>query len=537
MPAPRSAPEPVNARGTILADSETYDLLVVGGGINGAGIARDAAGRGLRVALCERDDLAGATSSASSKLIHGGLRYLEYYQFRLVRKALAEREVLLRIAPHLVRPLRFVLPHVNTIRPAWLVRLGLFFYDHLGPHPSLPNSKGVDLRRDPAGRPVRDGIRKGFSYYDCWVDDARLVILNAVDAARLGAHVMTRTKLLSAERTAGVWQARLARPGGGEARVIRARALVNAAGPWVEQVLATLPGDGAGRARARPRMILVKGSHIVVPRLHDENCAYILQHTDRRVIFVLPFEGAYSLIGTTDVPFDGEPADARITAAEIRYLCDAVNAYFVRPVEPADVRWSFAGVRPLFGDGADDPAAVSRDYILDLDGGSDGSGGGRGAAPLLSVFGGKITTYRRLAEQAMAELEPFFPDLPGDWTAAAPLPGGDLGAGGPDGLLAGLIRDYPALPADLLAALARRHGGLARDILASAKTMADLGPDFGASLTGREVDHMVAREWAAAADDILWRRSKCGLHMNAAQKQAVAAYLAERRGGDLPAAV
>ena len=330
-------------------EAQNYDVLVVGGGINGAGIARDAAGRGLAVALCEKGDLAGATSSASSKLIHGGLRYLEYFEFRLVREALAEREVLLHIAPHLVSPLRFVLPLVNTIRPAWMVRLGLFIYDHLGPHPSLPNSKSLNLRKVPAGAPLRDHMGKGFDYYDCRVDDARLVVANAIAAARHGARIMTRTELISARRTDGAWLAHLIDKDGRELE-IRARALVNAAGPWVEENLARLaiPSTSNGQT------VLVKGSHIVVPRLYDGAHAYILQHTDNRVIFVIPYEGDYSLIGTTDIPFDGDPGDVRISLDEIEYLCGAVNAYFDHQIAPDQVCWSFAGVRPLFGDGGDD---------------------------------------------------------------------------------------------------------------------------------------------------------------------------------------
>lgn len=507
-------------RGIVLPESQIHDLLVVGGGINGAGIARDAAGRGLKVALCEMNDLASATSSASSKLIHGGLRYLEYYQFRLVREALAEREVLLHNAPHLVRPLQFVLPHVNTIRPAWLVRLGLFFYDHLGPHPSLPNSTALDLSRAAAGRPVRGDIRKGFAYYDCWVDDARLVVANAKSAAQLGARIMTGTKLMTAHRAKGEWRARLMDRRNDREETVRARALVNAAGPWVEQVLTDIEGTGGPRQRT----ILVKGSHIVVPRLHDGDFAYILQHTDRRVIFVIPFEGEYSLIGTTDVNFDGDPADAAISEEETRYLCDAVSAYFSQPVSPADVRWSFAGVRPLFGDGADDPSAVTRDYVLDLD-----TGPGGDQTPLLSIFGGKITTYRRLSENAMARLHPFFPGMSGDWTDAAPLPGGDLGAGGLDGFIADLIGAYPEMPCELLTGLARRHGAMARDVLGPAKTATDLGQQFGAGLTAREIDYLIANEWATTAADILWRRTKCGLHLDEGQRQSVAQYLSKQR--------
>ncbi len=507
-----------------MPEIQTHDVLIVGGGINGVGIARDAAGRGLSVALCEMGDLAGATSSASSKLIHGGLRYLEYFEFRLVREALAEREVLLHAAPHLVRPMRFVLPLVNTIRPAWLVRLGLFFYDHLGPHPSLPNATSLNLSRAGGDKILRPHIRKGFAYHDCWVDDARLVIINAMSAARLGARIMTGTKLLSARREGGLWRADLAdRHGRNEA--VRAKVLINAAGPWVEQVLAVT--DAAPNPEQSRRTVLIKGSHIVVPRLYDGEQAYILQHTDRRVIFVIPYEGQYSLIGTTDVEFDGDPGAVEISTDEIAYLCDAVNVYFGRQIAPEQLCWSFAGVRPLFGDGGADPSAVTRDYVLELDGGEDGA-----QAPMLSIFGGKITTYRRLAEAAMARVNTYFPDAGDPWTASAPLPGGDLGTGGVAGCIAALCNDYPEIPSHLIDRLVGRHGALAGEVLGAAKTIADLGQDFGAGLTAREIDYLVEHEWAVTADDILWRRTKCGLHLDQAQHAAVGTYLTRRgRGG------
>ncbi len=503
-----------------MPETQTYDLLVVGGGINGAGIARDAAGRGLRVALCEMNDLAAATSSASSKLIHGGLRYLEYYEFRLVREALAEREVLLHTAPHLVSPLKFVLPLVNTIRPAWLVRLGLFLYDHMGPHPSLPNSTSLNLRLDASGAALKPEIRKGFSYYDCWVDDARLVVMNAMDAAKRGARIMCGTELLSAYRQDGGWRAQLRHRRGSADETIDARAIVNAAGPWVENVLGSLEQSKSPSQTRAGRTILVKGSHIVVPRLYEGDFAYILQHSDRRVIFVLPYEGEYSLVGTTDVDFQGDPGAARISADETQYLCDAVNAYFNRQTAPNDVLWSFSGIRPLFGDEADDPSAVTRDYVLELD-----QGAGADAAPLLSVFGGKITTYRRLAESAMSKLRTIFPEAAGDWTATAVLPGGDLGPDGMEGLTARLAKAYPGLSPALLSAIAGRHGSLTWDVLGPAGASADLGRDFGAGLTEREIEYLAAKEWAVSADDILWRRSKCGLHMTASQRRAVATHL------------
>ena len=491
-----------------------FDLLVIGGGINGAGIACDAAGRGLAVALAEQDDLASATSSASSKLIHGGLRYLEHYEFRLVREALNEREVLLAKAPHLVRPLRFILPHRAGMRPAWMLRLGLLLYDHLGRRVSLPGSRGVDLARDPVGAPLRAEFDKGFSYYDCRVDDARLVVLNAVQAAEKGARVLTRHRLVRAARRDGLWQADLADRRDGGARTVLARALVNATGPWVAVTL-----DGALARPAGRKVRLIKGSHILVPRLYEGEHAYILQHGDGRVVFVLPYEDAYSLIGTTDVPFDGDPAAAKIEAAEIDYLCATVADYFRREVKPADVVWSYAGVRPLHDDEAeDDPSALSRDYALELEAEA-------GQAPLLSVYGGKVTTYRRLAEEALEQLAPHLPAMGPAWTRKAALPGGEF-TGGTGALAEELGRSYPGIERTYLEALARRHGTRARLVLGDAKTDADLGADFGAGLRAREIDYLCAAEWAESADDILWRRSKIGLRLDASGRRALEAYLA-----------
>ena len=490
------------------------DIIVVGGGINGAGIACDAAGRGLSVVLCERDDLASATSAASSKLIHGGLRYLEYYRFGLVRKSLVEREVLLSRAPHIIWPLRFVLPYRSQMRPAWMVRLGLFVYDHLARRRRLADSHGIDLRADPAGAPLHDSLKKAFVYSDCWVDDARLVAINAVDAALRGAAILTRTELAGARRVDGVWEARLRDRHGGAERTVRARVLVNAAGPWVQTVRDGLLGDaGANRVR------LVKGSHMVVPRLYEGDHAYILQNTDRRFIFVLPYEGEFSLIGTTEVAIDGDPATPRMEADEAAYLCDAVNGYFTKPIAPDDAVWSYAGVRALFDDRAEKPSAITRDYVLDLDAPAS-------EAPLLSVLGGKITTYRRLAEHALAKLRPFLPAMGAPWTRDEPLPGGDFPGGDVDALVGDLARAYPKLDAGYLRALARRHGTLARDVLGDAREMADLGADFGAGLRGREVDYLIGYEWAHTADDVLWRRTRCGLHMDERERAAVAEYMA-----------
>ncbi|HET6521983.1 MAG TPA: glycerol-3-phosphate dehydrogenase, partial [Geminicoccaceae bacterium] len=444
----------MTARG---GDDSPFDLLVIGGGINGAGIARDAAGRGLSVLLCEQGDLAGATSSWSSKLIHGGLRYLEHYEFRLVREALIEREVLLRAAPHIIRPLRFVLPHNREQRPAWMIRLGLFLYDHLGGRERLPGTTTIDLRRAPEGRPLRPELKRGFCYSDCWVDDARLVVLNALDAGGRGAEILPRTRCTGARRVAGgLWEATLEpTAGGGAPWAVRGRALVNAAGPWVGRVLdevVRLKGHGEGQTLpGGKRVRQVKGSHIVVPRVHDGDFAYILQHTDGRVIFVIPYEGAYSLIGTTDLDYEGDPAEVRITPAEIDYLCTAVNRYLAEPVTPERIVWTYAGVRPLYDDAAKDVSAVTRDYVFDVDTAD-------GGAPLLSVFGGKITTYRRLAEHALDRLRPLLGITAGAWPGRAPLPGGDMRDADFDAFLDGLRRERPWLPADLARRYARAYG-------------------------------------------------------------------------------
>ena len=498
----------------VIGNRDIIDLLIVGGGINGAGIACDAAGRGLSVLLCEQDDLAAATSSASSKLIHGGLRYLEHFAFRLVREALIEREVLLGKAPHIIRPLRFVLPHNRSMRPAGIISLGLFLYDHLGPHPRLPNSHAIDLASTVEGAPLAGSFVKGFVYPDCQVDDARLVVLNAMAAAAKGAGVCTRTRFLGARRTDGLWQARLLERGSGSGSEyeVRARALVNAAGPWVQEVAGGVLGGGNGH-----RVRLVKGSHLVVPRLYEGDHAYILQSPDRRVVFVIPYEERFSLIGTTDVPV-GNPGQVRMDAAEAGYLCDVVNAYFKTPLAPADAVWSFAGVRPLFDDEAGNPSAVSRDYVLDLEAGT-------GEAPLLSVFGGKITVYRRLAEHALDQLRPHLPAMGPAWTADYPLPGGDLPGGDFDAHVGRLATAYPALDPATLRRLAKRHGSRAADVLGDAKLMADLGTAFGGGLFAREVDYLMAHEWASSADDILWRRTKAGLHVTHNQHRALAEYV------------
>jgi len=498
-----------------------HDLLVIGGGINGAGIARDAAGRGLSVLLVEQGDLACATSQWSSKLIHGGLRYLEYYEFRLVGEALAEREVMLAIAPHLVQPLAFVLPHEPHLRPAWMIRTGLFLYDHLGGRKTLPSSFGVNLTGTPYAAGLKTRFRKGFVYSDARVDDARLVIANALDAKARGADIRVRTRLTGARREGTLWRATLAGADGTTTEV-SARALVNAAGPWVKEVLDLVRPERPGEGNVRH----VKGSHIVVPRVHAEAHAYILQNADNRIVFVIPYQDRYSLIGTTDITVE-DYAHPRISTEETRYLLDLVNTYLERPLSERDIVWDYSGVRPLYDDGSANPSAVTRDYVLKVDALPGVPGPDR--APVLSSFGGKITTYRKLAEHALQELAPYFPGMQGTWTATAPLPGGDLPRRDPAAWESELVRRYPRLPREVLHGLAYRHGTRALAILADAQAPDDLGADFGAGLTAREVDYMVREEWARTADDILWRRTKCGLPMTPAQRDAVAAYLAKGR--------
>jgi glycerol-3-phosphate dehydrogenase len=458
---------------------DTYDLLVIGGGINGVGIARDAAGRGLSVLLVEKDDLGAHTSSASSKLIHGGLRYLELFEFRLVAESLAEREVLLRTAAHLVRPVRFIMPHVPELRPRWMIRIGLFLYDHLGRRTRLPGSHAVRLDRPPYSAGLKPEYRHGFIYSDCCVDDARLVVANARDARARGARIRTHTECIAAKREGGLWRAQLRGREG--ALEVAARAIVNAAGPWVKAVL-----NERLHQPSRDNVRLVRGSHIVVPRLYEGEHAFILQNDDRRVVFMIPYEERFTLVGTTDVPHDGDPSRPEASAAEVEYLCRAANRYLRRAVSPSEVLWRYAGVRPLYDDGSASPSAVTRDYVLRLD--TD-----QGAAPVLSVFGGKITTYRRLAEHAIEKFAPWFPAMGPAWTADAPLPGATLPAGDVSRFLQRLEERHPQLPQPLLRALARRHGALAYDVLGNAAAVADLGAHFGAELYAREIDYLVSR--------------------------------------------
>ncbi|MDQ8732374.1 glycerol-3-phosphate dehydrogenase [Bradyrhizobium sp. LHD-71] len=499
---------------------QVFDLAIIGGGINGCGIARDAAGRGFSVFLCEMNDLASGTSSWSTKLIHGGLRYLEYYEFRLVREALIEREVLWRLAPHIIKPMRFVLPHHQKLRPAWLLRLGLFLYDHLGGRKLLPPARTLDLATDIAGAPLAKGrFTRGFEYSDCFVDDARLVLLNALDAAERGALIRTRTRATDIKRADGVWQVTIEDTRTGARETIRARSLVNAAGPWVEDVLARKAG-----IHARAGVRLVQGSHIVVRKLYAHDRAYMFQNEDGRIVFVIPYENDFTLIGTTDRDYDGDPAKVEITPEEVDYLCQSVSDYLAHPVKLADVVWTYAGVRPLYDDGASEAKAATRDYVFELDSGDD--------LPLLSIFGGKITTYRRLAEEALERLAPFLPESlrrREGWTAKSPLPGGDFDVHGPADLAAALQAAWPFVEPDHALRLARAYGTRARDILGKATSFADLGRHFGATLTEAEVRFVMTTEWAQTAEDMLWRRSKLGLRLTPREAEELESWMRSAR--------
>ena len=492
---------------------DNVDLLVVGGGINGTGIARDAAGRGLKVLLVEQGDLGGATSSASSKLIHGGLRYLEHYQFRLVAEALAEREVLLRVAPHIVHTMQFVMPHVPELRPAWVIRVGLLLYDYLARRQTLPRSRAIKLHRTGLGAGLKAGPKKGFVYSDCRVDDARLVVLTARAAADLGATVLTRTVCVHARRDGMVWRARVRDASGVHAEVA-ARAVVNVTGPWAKRFLE----EALGMSSAF-NLKLVQGSHIIVPRLYEGDHAYILQNDDRRVIFVYAYQERYTLIGTTEVAAH-TPQVCSASQEEIAYLVRAANRYFDRQLTVDEVVWSYCGIRPLFDDGSLNPSAISRDYVLRTD-------GAPGEAPVLSVFGGKITTYRRLAEHVLERLAPWFPKMGPSWTADSPLPGGEL-RGSFEALVSELGQRYPELPRRLLLALAQRHGARASRLLGDARTERDLGDHFGADLYAREVQYFIDHEWAMSLDDVQWRRTKAGLALSRQQQQSLQDFIARR---------
>ena len=489
---------------------EPVDLLVIGGGVNGAGIARDAAGRGLSVVLCDKDDLAWGTSSRSGKLVHGGLRYLEYYEFRLVREALIEREVLLNAAPHIIWPMRFVLPHSREQRPVWLIRLGLFLYDHLGGRKKLPATRALNLAREPEGRPIRPAFRKAFEYSDCWADDARLVVANALDAQARGALVFPRTPCIGARRDGAMWVCELADAVTGDRRTLTCRAVVNAAGPWVTDVLNRVAGSNSRRS-----IRLVKGSHIVTRKFWDGPQAYLLQNTDKRVIFVNPYQDGLALIGTTDIPVEGDPDAVAIDDGEIDYLLGVIDRYFEHAPTRADIVHSFSGVRPLYDDEAENPSAVTRDYVFDV----EPKAPEPGRAPMLSVFGGKITTYRKLAEHALDKLAPFFPSLGQAWTAGPPLAGGDLPDADFDRFLADLQADHPWLPAALALHYARLYGTAAHRLLDGAAAAADLGTHFGGLLYAREAAYLRAVEWADTAEDVLERRTKHGLALTEAQRE------------------
>ncbi|MBW6505829.1 MAG: glycerol-3-phosphate dehydrogenase [Rhodobacteraceae bacterium] len=510
-----------------------YDLFIIGGGVNGCGIARDAAGRGLSVALAEMGDLAQGTSSASTKLFHGGLRYLEYLELRLVHEALAEREVLLVAMPHISWPMRFVLPThpsmrfaggtpISTLlgfvmpwmrgrRPAWVIRAGLFLYDHMGGRKILPGTRKVDLRTDPAGAPLNPKFTDAFEYSDCWVDDSRLVVLNARDAAARGARVMVRTRVTHAAREGDVW--RIVTEGEGGRVEHLARALVNAAGPWVAEVMGGALGVQSGEG-----VRLVRGSHIVTRRLFDHDRAYFFQGEDGRIVFALPYEQDFTLIGTTDLDYEGDPGSAACTEAEQEYLCAFASKYFARPIARDQIVWTYSGVRPLYDDGAKSATQATRDYVLSLNTAE--------GAPLLNVFGGKITTYRRLAEAALAKLAPHMGGMAGNWTARVPLPGGDFAHDGAAALAAALVADYPFIGPAWAARLVRAYGTEAREVLGAARTAADLGRDFGATLTEAEVRWLMRHEFARTAPDVLWRRSKLGLRLAPDEVAALEAFMA-----------
>ena len=489
--------------------AEVYDVAVIGGGINGVGIAADAAGRGLSVFLCEKDDLASHTSSASSKLIHGGLRYLEHYEFRLVREALAEREVLLAKAPHIVKPMRFVLPHRPHLRPAWMIRAGLFLYDHLGKRKKLAGSNSLTFG---ASSPLKAEITKGFEYSDCWVDDARLVVLNAMAAREKGAHVHTQTRCIGARRNKGLWELNLERADG-SLFSIRTKALVNAAGPWVAKFIKDdLKLDSPYGIR------LIQGSHLIVPKLYDAPNAFILQNEDQRIVFTIPYMDQFTIIGTTDREYTGDPAKVSITEEETDYLLTVVNAHFKQQVSRSDILRTYSGVRPLCNDESDNPSAVTRDYTLALS-------GTPGEAPLLSVFGGKLTTYRKLAESAMTQLTPYFTHIKPSWTANATLPGGeDMTT--PAALSAALTSKHSWLDAAIAKRWAITYGNRSWRLLEGVQGLSDMGEHIGSGLYSREVDYLCAQEWALDAQDILWRRTKLGLFTTPEEQQHLAQYMA-----------
>jgi glycerol-3-phosphate dehydrogenase len=496
---------------------DLLDILVIGGGINGTGVARDAIGRGFSVLLAEMNDFASGTSSAATKLVHGGLRYLEHYEFRLVQEALAEREVLWAMAPHIIWPLRFVLPHHKGLRPAFVLRTGLFLYDYLGGRKLLPPTRNLDLRSDPAGKALKPEFQRGFEYSDCWVDDARMVVLNARDAADRGADIRTRTKVIAARRTEGHWEVDLLDTRTNHTETVRARLIVNAAGPWVDQVLAQAMGRNAVR-----NVRLVKGSHIVVKKQFSGDQCFIFQNADGRIIFAIPYERDFTLIGTTDQDFEGDPRDVRISEGEIDYLCSAASEYLANPVTREDIVWTYSGVRPLFNDNASAAQEATRDYVLKTEG--DAATGA-----LVNVFGGKLTTYRRLAESVMERVEAVLGKRKPAWTRGATLPGGAFPPLNFEAELSRLRVAYPALRGDLLRRLMRHYGTLSKAILGDAKTAEDLGPMLVGDLSAREVDYLMDEEWAQTTDDVLFRRSKLGITAKPAEIEALRAYMDHRQ--------
>lgn len=496
--------------------SDLLDVFIIGGGINGCGIARDAAGRGYKVAMAEMNDLASGTSSWSSKLIHGGFRYLEHYEFRLVRESLIEREVLLRSAPHIIWPMRFVLPHHKAMRPAWLLRLGLFLYDHMGARKILDGTKFLNLKNEAVGKPLKDDFVKGFEYSDCWVNDARLVVLNAMDAREKGAEIMVRTKVTSARRQDGIWHVTTKDLKSGKSQKHKARLLINASGPWVDKVL------GEALSENNPKNVrMVQGSHIVVPKIHDHDRAYIFQNADERIIFVTPYEDDYSLIGTTDHDFEGDPKDAKITPQETSYLCKAASEYFKKPILEKDIVWTYAGVRPLYDDGASAAQEATRDYVLKTEGEA-------GEAQLVNIFGGKITTFRKLAESMMDIVEVKLGKKQPAWTSTAHLPGGEFDALGFDALVDEISAKFAFLEKHHVHKLVRRYGVRVWDMLENIKSKKDLGKHFGANLYAFEVSYLMEQEWALNADDVLWRRSKLGLQFSKKQASALDSWMAKQ---------
>jgi len=498
-----------------------FDVLVIGGGINGAGIARDATGRGLSVLLVEQDDLAQHTSSASTKLIHGGLRYLEHFEIGLVSAALRERERLLGLAPHLIRPREFVLPQTNSPRPAWMIRLGLALYDRLGGPTRLPRSASVSFAGSRYAAGLEAHVDTGFSYADCCVDDSRLVVANAIDAAERGADIRTRTRFVHATRDAERWRCTLLDIASGTTATVSSRVLVNAAGPWVAEVLASRVSVQRSKS-----VRLVKGSHIVVPRLYAGEHAFMLQNPDRRIVFVIPYELHYSLVGTTEISIDAPGAAPPVSTEEAEYLCESANRYFIRKLTPADIVWSFSGTRPLFEDAAKDASAVTRDYVLDVD-------ASRTLAPILSVFGGKITTYRKLADRALDKLGKYFPEASGSWTKRTALPGGDIDTESFDAFAAALQRRHRFIPESLMLRLARAYGSRVTAIIDDARSLEDLGHDFGAGLFQAEVDYLIEHEWARTAEDVLLRRSKLILHLPSEGIQKLREYMQRRCGAPM----